>query len=240
MRALEQTTSEDFQLIAKAHVLGLVQSASLPRVTRPKARELYRTALRFGHALRRAEARFRADHAAGTFVPLPLQAQLFREELEKSWKKNSTDEWPQGQPDIGEAAVACSSARPDDDEEAAQRSLQEALKRLQRLGEQRPGLATYLGWLGRFDPEALSMLATPAPPVAAAMKLQCDAIWGEDSEEDDGKVERKGAKNSEVAMAPSDLVEAVLLGAWLRDAGIAAEEAICRHKWVAEDDTQDS
>jgi len=136
--------------------------------------------------------------------------------------------------------VACVSAPPEDDEEAAQRSLREALKRLQRLGEQRPGLATYLGWLGRFDPEALSMLASPAPPVAAAMRLQCNAIWGEDSEEDSGEGEDEDSKNSEVpqtvAMAPSDLVEAVLLGAWLRDAGIAAEEAICRHKRVEEDD----
>lgn len=236
MQALEQTTSEDFQLITKAHVLGLVQSAPFPRVMLKKARELYRTALRFGHALRRAEARFRADRAAGTFVPLPLQAQLFREELEKSWKKTSMDEWPYAQPNDGKAAVvAFASARPEDDEEAAQRSLREALKRLQRLGEKRPGLATYLGWLGRFDPEALSMLASPDPPVAAAMRLQCNAIWGEDAEDEEEEEEQEL-----VAMAPSDLVEAVLLGAWLRDAGIAAEEAICRHQLPEENDNKDS
>lgn len=208
MTALESTTSQDFQLIAKAHVLGLVQGTSFPSVPAKDARELYGNAMRFGFALMRAEVRFLADGAAGTFVPLPLETQLQREELEAMWKRPPR----QGSDQPGARTST------EKDAEAAQRSLSEALLRLRRIGEARPGLATYLGWLGRFDAEALSLLATPSPMVAMAMKLQVESVWGESS------------GTEKVATTPSDLVEAVLFGAWLQEGATAAECALLRHR----------
>lgn len=220
-KALNATTSADFQLVAKAHVLGLAQTASLPRTTAGEARRLYSGACRFGHALRQAELRFQAAGAAGTFVPLTLEAEMLREELEELWKRSPPAEG-------GPAAVSSSLARrplpgsvTEGDEEAARRSLQEALARLRRIGEARPGLATYLGWLGTYDPEALSLLAKPAPAVDLAMQLQVEAVWGPQERSDEAV---------EVAMTPSDLVEALLLGAWLRDAWADAEECMSRHR----------
>eukprot|EP00434_Breviolum_minutum_P016360 symbB.v1.2.014419.t1/scaffold1000.1/size145704/10 len=84
------------------------------------------------------------------------------------------------------------------------------------MGETKPGLATYLGWLGKFDPEALTILSTPTPPIAWAMRLQADAIWGKAEEESTG----------EVASTPSDMLEAILFGAWLHDADANAEECL--------------
>jgi len=228
MKALESTTSVDFQLIAKAHVLGMVQNASpdFPRLPASRARALYSNAMRFGHALRQAETRFRADGAAGTFVPLPLEAQLLREELEEVWTKSVRDSGTEPSPSQAalQAAEPPVSSWPEDDAEAAQRSLQEVLARLRRIGEARPGLATYLGWLGRFDPEALTLLATPSPTLALAMQMQADALWGSPGAEEDPE------HADTVAMTPSDLVEALLFGAWLRDGAVAAEEALFRHR----------
>lgn len=226
-KALEATTSMDFQIVANAHVLGLARGAALPRIAASEARRLYGGAARFGHALRQAELRFQVDGAAGTFVPLSLEAELLREELEELWK--------QSPPVKGGAAPAAelvprSTANPaqelEGDDEAAQRSLREALARLARIGEERPGLATYLGWLGRFDPEALSLLAKPAPAVALAMQLQVEAVWGSPKEVNEA---------AEVAMTPSDLIEAVLFGAWLRDAWAEAADGMSRHREAESD-----
>lgn len=221
-KALEATASMDFQFVANAHALGLARGAALPRIVAGEARRLYGGAARFGHALRQAELRFQVDGAAGTFVPLSLEAELLREELEELWK--------QSPPVKGGAAPAAelvprSAAGParelEGDEEAAQRSLREALARLARIGEERPGLATYLGWLGRFDPEALSLLAKPAPAVALAIQLQVEAVWGSPKEVNEA---------AEVAMTPSDLIEAILFGAWLRDAWAEAADGMSRHR----------
>ncbi|CAK0822586.1 unnamed protein product [Prorocentrum cordatum] len=84
-----------------------------------------------------------------------------------------------------------------------------------------PPCARYLGWLGRFDPEALSLLAKPAPAVALAMQLQVEAVWGSP------KVVHEA---EEVDMTPSDLIEALLFGAWLRDAWSEAADAMSRHR----------
>jgi len=112
------------------------------------------------------------------------------------------------------------------DADAARRSLEEALTRLRRRGKARPGLATYLGWLGRFDADALSMLATPSLVVATAMRLQVQALWGEAGEGQDGA----GEVPEIVSTTPSDLVEAVVFGAWLHEGFDAAESALARHQ----------
>mmetsp|Transcript_90433 Transcript_90433/g.193906 ORF Transcript_90433/g.193906 Transcript_90433/m.193906 type:complete len:526 (+) Transcript_90433:69-1646(+) len=237
MQALERTTTADFQLIAKAHVLGLVQSADLPRMALSKARDLYSNAMRFGHALRQAETRFQADRAAGTFVPLPLEAQLLREELEEVWALSAAGGSSPGlattivadEDKAPSPAASPAMGMPEGDAEAAHRSLREALARLRRIGEARPGLATYLGWLGRFDPEALSLLATPSPVLAVAMRMQVVAIWGEMDNSEDGTP-------AMVTTTPSDMIEAVIFGAWLRDAAVEAEEVFARHRQRGCDD----
>jgi len=234
MAALEHTTSRNFQLIAKAHVLGLAQSASFPTLELKEARAMYSSAMRFGHALRQAETRFRADGAAGTFVPLPLEAQLLREELEQAWGRSEEraqrPQAPGAAATEGEdaaaaltLAAAAQASRPESDEDAARRSLQDSLKRLKSIGESRPGLATYLGWLGRFDPEALSILATPSPLVAEAMRMQVNAVWG-----------NMGNSKRKVSTTPSDMIEALLFGAWLRDAALEAEDEMHGHVEVFE------
>lgn len=241
MKALESTTSPDFQLIAKAHVLGLVQNVEFPRLPVREARAMYNNSMRFGHALRQAETRFLADGAAGTFVPLPLEAELLREELEAAWSQSdldgdrgvattspATSGVPRRGAEVESLALSVAhglKGRCESDAEAAQRGLREVLKRLQRIGEARPGLATYLGWLGRFDPQALSFLATPTPLLAQAMRMQVASVWGTSGDD----------VPDTVATTPSDMIEAVLLGAWLRDAAIATEEAMARHRQFGRD-----
>eukprot|EP00440_Ansanella_granifera_P072611 gb/GFBE01078791.1/.p1 GENE.gb/GFBE01078791.1/~~gb/GFBE01078791.1/.p1 ORF type:complete len:493 (+),score=77.54 gb/GFBE01078791.1/:1-1479(+) len=220
MKALSRTMSPDFCLIAKAHALGLAHSSPFPRLERKQARSLYSSAMRFGHALRQAEIRFEAEGAAGTFVPLPLEAELLREELEAAWAHPAV-EGGMDAPEDDLEEESTSLARTDaSDSEAAQRSLQEVLARLSRIGEAKPGLATYLGWLGKFDPEALSILSSPAPLLARAIRMQVDAVWG---------AAGKDALET-VSATPADMLEAIVLGAWLRDAAAAAEEASGRHR----------
>lgn len=227
--ALEATTSMDFQFVANAHVLGLARGAALPRIAAGEARRLYGGAARFGHALRQAELRFQVDGAAGTFVPLSLEAELLREELEELWTQpHPVREGSAPAAELVLRSAASPAQELEGDEEAAQRSLREALARLARIGEERPGLATYLGWLGRFDPEALSLLARPAPAVALAMQLQVEAVWGSPKEVNEA---------AEVAMTPSDLIEALLFGAWLGDAWAEAEDGMSRHR-EAENDSR--
>jgi len=235
MRALESCTSPDFQLVAKAHVLGLLKDASFPQLKRSEARTLYANAMRFGHAVRQAEIRFLADGAAGTFVPLPLEAQLVREELEEMWllslpvkKKADPSNLTEKQAGVALREAAPSNFAPvEDDAEAAQRSLNEVLARLCRIGEARPALATYLGWLGRFDPEALAMLADPASSVALAMQMQVTAVWGPQP--------GAGTPDEIVATTPSDMLEALLFGVLLRDAWIEADELLDQHRHARED-----
>eukprot|EP00930_Biecheleria_cincta_P032240 TRINITY_DN22375_c0_g1_i1.p1 TRINITY_DN22375_c0_g1~~TRINITY_DN22375_c0_g1_i1.p1 ORF type:complete len:489 (+),score=98.52 TRINITY_DN22375_c0_g1_i1:184-1467(+) len=216
VQAQESICSIDFCVIAKAHVIGLAQTACFPRLERMDARSMYSSAMRFGHALRQAEVRFLAENSAGTFVPLSLEAELLREELEAAWSlppassSTSADSGDHGAP----SSVS--------DAEAAQRSLEQVLSRLNCVGEARPGLATYLGWLGKFDPEALSLLSTPSPVVARAMQMQVAAVWGEPK--------RNNSEVKYVATTPADMLEAIAFGAWLRDAATSAEEASSRHR----------
>eukprot|EP00913_Durusdinium_trenchii_P025742 g24158.t1 len=117
--------------------------------------------------------------------------------------------------------------------------------KLKRIGEARPGLATYLGWLGKFDPEALSILSTPTPTIAWAMKLQADAVWGTAGEDGkDGTIREnledfehllfdqtsgdEEGKEPTVASTPADMLEATLFGAWLHDAEANAQEVCSR------------
>jgi len=216
MQAQESICGMDFCIIAKAHVIGLAQTASFPRLKWTDARSMYSSAMRFGHALRQAEVRFLAENIAGTFVPLSLEAELLREELEAVWAL----------PPASSSAPADSS---DHDRSSSvigaqggQRSLKQVLSRLSYVGEAKPGLATYLGWLGKFDPEALSLLSTPSPVVARAMQMQVAAVWGEP---------KQNVRESKcVATTPSDMLEAIAFGAWLRDAAISSEEASSRHR----------
>lgn len=237
VKALERTMSRDFIVIAKAHVLGLARGAGFPSLPRSEARALYANALRFGHALRQAETRFRVDGAAGTFVPLSVETQLLREELEELWARESDSGETSDAVDEPELASAAATslavgdaARPrhqaESDAEAAQRSLREVRARLRRIGEVQPRLATYLDWLGQYDPEALSMLVLPSPPVALAMRMQLSAVWGEPGAGDD----------EEVATTPFDAIEALVFGAWLRDAGVASEETLHKHQQRVEED----
>lgn len=225
MRALEHTASQDFQLVAKAHVIGLVNDASFPRLLLENARAMYKNAACFGHALRQAEIRFQAEGAAGTFVPAALEAQLQRERLEKIWARTPLEDGcsgaEPGPPLSGWPGGASEGPAPNVD--MGHRSLQEVSSLLQRVGQARPGLATYLGWLGRFDADALSLLATPSPTVAMAIQMQVSAVWGEV-----GGVSEEEA-SSIVATTPSDMVEAILFGAWLCDAAVEVEDSIGRH-----------
>ncbi|CAE6970630.1 unnamed protein product [Symbiodinium sp. CCMP2592] len=214
MKALHQTCSADFCMIAEAHVLGLASgTAGFPRLSQKDARSMYSSAMRFGYAVRQAEIRFQVDGAAGTFVPLPLEAEMVREELEYLWTKPAVQ---------GERGSSSGSSCEDQlsDAEAAQRSLQEVFGRLKRIGETKPALATYLGWLGKFDPEALSMLSNPMPAIAIAMKHQADAVWGGAAQEE--------ANDLTVTTTPSDMLEAILLGAWLHDCDADVREARSR------------
>jgi len=222
--ALESATSPDFQLIAKSHVLGLMRSAQLECLSRKKARAMYSNALRFGHLLREMEIRFCLDRRAGTLVPLKFETQLLREDLEKLWRQNLPDESgePLATPVQTPSAHAPASEfsgvhRPETDEAASWRGFREVLARLRRSGEGRPGLATYLGWLGRLDSGALSLLATPPPVLARAMRMQVAAVWGV-GEGDEQAFEM-------ASVTSSDIIEAVLLGAWLGDARAAMQEA---------------
>lgn len=225
LKGLEKTCSADFCLIAKAHVLGLAQSAPFPRLSRRDARSMYAGAMRFGHALRQTEIRFQADSAAGTFIPLSLETQMIREDLEASWAQPSAE----GVKAFSQTTeVKCEtdfSEHDEDDLRSARKSLQEALARLRRLGEDapRPGLATYLGWLGKFDAEALTLLSTPAPVVEHAMRLQVDAVWGNFRE-------KEGSPSELIGTTPSDMLEAIIFGAWLRDAAQFAEDTVSRHQ----------
>lgn len=212
MKALHQTCSADFCMIAEAHVLGLASgTAGFPRLAQKDARSMYSSAMRFGYAVRQAEIRFQVDGAAGTFVPLPLEAEMVREELEYLWTKPAVQ---------GEKGSSSGSSCEDQlsDAEAAQQSLQEVFSRLKRIGETKPALATYLGWLGKFDPEALSMLSNPTAAIAIAMKYQADSVWGAAQE----------ANDLTVTTTPSDMLEAILLGAWLHDCDADVREARLR------------
>lgn len=243
MKALEATTSPDFQLIAKAHVLGLAQGAGFPTLSAKEARSMYSEALRFGHALRQAETRCQAEGTAGTFVPLPLEVELQREELEAMWAQPSATEEDDGRPDAWTSSYSevrryvLARSRPipvPGDAEAAETSLQEALHRLRRLGTTtKPALATYLDWLGKFDPEALALLSAPPPTVAAAMDLQVSAVFGDRDE--------KTSKDdfSTVSTTPSDMIEAVLFGAWLHDENMAAEETHSRYRQQCQEEEDD-
>eukprot|EP00441_Pelagodinium_beii_P035609 CAMPEP_0197643550 /NCGR_PEP_ID=MMETSP1338-20131121/16824_1 /TAXON_ID=43686 ORGANISM="Pelagodinium beii, Strain RCC1491" /NCGR_SAMPLE_ID=MMETSP1338 /ASSEMBLY_ACC=CAM_ASM_000754 /LENGTH=470 /DNA_ID=CAMNT_0043216815 /DNA_START=9 /DNA_END=1421 /DNA_ORIENTATION=+ len=219
MKALEFTASADFCLIAKAHVLGLAKGSSFPRLTRADARSMYKSAMRFGHALRQAEVRYQVDGAAGTFVPLPLEAELLREELENCWSRPAAGGHCEADVKVPSMTLAKQSAS---DMNADER-LKEVTMKLKANGGTKPGLATYLGWLGKFDPEALSLLSTPCPDVAAAMQMQVDAVWGEGGSQDAEGLEK-------VDTTPSDMIEAMLFGAWLRDAALQVEDAFSRHQ----------
>jgi len=218
MKALQLTTSPDFQLLARAHVLGLAQNASFPQVKAEDARSMYSNAVHFGHALRQAELRFQADGLAGTFVPVALETQLQREELERSWAGGGSIN---GMCVSGLVPIGKRSENVDAND--AQKSLTEVSTKLERIGEAQPGLVTYLGWLGQYDPDALSLLASPSPSVTHAIRRQLDALWGD-------VASNKVLSARLVATTPSDLVEAVLVGAWLCDASIEAENAVNRHR----------
>lgn len=226
MQAQEKTCGMDFCIIAKAHVIGLAQTACFPRLKRTEARSMYSSAMRFGHALRQAEVRFQAENSAGTFVPLSLEAELLREELEAVWSLQSPSSAAfTDASDLSNSSLDSSSAMQPpllSDAQVAQRSLEQVLSRLNYVGDAKPGLATYLGWLGKFDPEALSLLSTPSPVVARAMLMQVAAVWG-------GRT-GKDPELDYVATTPSDMLEAIAFGAWLRDAAIKAEEASSRHR----------
>jgi len=213
MKALHQACSPDFCMIAEAHVLGLAKTSGFPRLGQKDARAIYASAMRFGYAVRQAEIRHQADDAVGTFVPLPVESEMCRKELESLWMRPAVSGRVQGAKFSQEPVLESS-----DSSAAAHRSLKEASCRLKRMGETKPGLATYLGWLGKFDPEALTILSTPTPAIAWAMRLQADAIWGKAGEESTG----------EVASTPSDMLEAILFGAWLHDADANAEECLSR------------
>eukprot|EP00913_Durusdinium_trenchii_P004317 g4002.t1 len=43
--------------------------------------------MRFGYAVRQAEIRHQADGVVGTFVPLPVEAEMCRKELESLWAR---------------------------------------------------------------------------------------------------------------------------------------------------------
>jgi len=66
----------------------------------------------------------------------------------------------------------------------------------------------------------------PSPLLARAMDLQAEAVWGEPGSQ------------REVAMTPSDLVEAVLFGAWLRDAEFAREDSLSKHGDIGLDEPE--
>jgi len=212
MKALHHTCSADFCLIAEAHVLGLASNANFPRLSQKDARTMYSSALRFGYAVRQAEIRYKADAAAGTIVPLALEAEMARKELEQSWARPAV----QGKNQSGGHAEDDGTETRDSDAAAARKSLQEVLCRLTRIGEAKPALATYLGWLGKFDPEALSMLSTPSPVIGVAMQSQVDAVWG--------KASKAEAVEPTVATTPSDMLEAIVFGAWLHDCDAEARE----------------
>eukprot|EP00929_Paragymnodinium_shiwhaense_P012798 TRINITY_DN120696_c0_g1_i1.p1 TRINITY_DN120696_c0_g1~~TRINITY_DN120696_c0_g1_i1.p1 ORF type:complete len:548 (-),score=129.64 TRINITY_DN120696_c0_g1_i1:45-1688(-) len=222
MKALEATMSTDFQLIGKAHVLGLAQKASFPNLTATEARALYSNAMSFGFALRQAEVRFQADGAAGTFVPVAVETQMLREELETQWAKAAVE--PREILSLSSLQAALDGSRGNDSplgdhatcSEAAQRSLEEVLARLRRLGEVPPEFATYLGWLGKFDPEAMALLAEPPQSVSLAIQKQLAAVWGSDDVDDAAL---------KVTTTPFDMVEALVLGAWLRDTLMWARDA---------------
>lgn len=231
MQAQEKTCGLDFCIIAKAHVIGLAQTARFPRLKRTEARSMYSSAMRFGHALRQAEVRFQAENSAGTFVPLSLEAELLREELESVWSLQPRTSQPPSSSaltdstDCDDSSSVSSSTMQGpllSDAQVAQRSLEQVLSRLNYVGHAKPGLATYLGWLGKFDPEALSLLSTPSPVVARAMLMQVAAVWGGPT--------RKDPESDYVATTPSDMLEAIAFGAWLRDAAIKAEDASSRHR----------
>lgn len=216
MQAQENTCGMDFCIIAKAHVIGLAQTASFPSLKRTDARSMYSSAMRFGYALRQAEVRFLAENSAGTFVPLSLEAELLREELEAVWSLPAASSSPPADSSDHDRSSSVSDAL------AGKRSLEHVLSRLNCVGEAKPGLATYLGWLGKFDPEALSLLSTPSPVVARAMQMQLAAVWGEPK--------RNNRDSKCVATTPSDMLEAITFGAWLRDAAMSSEEASSRHR----------
>ncbi|CAK8990336.1 unnamed protein product [Durusdinium trenchii] len=221
IKALHGTCSPDFCMIAEAHVLGLAKNSDFPRLKQRDARAMYASAMRFGYAVRQAEIRHQADGVVGTFVPLPVEAEMCRKELESLWARpaaSGTATSPSEECHAGQEPMESNSAA------AAHFSLQEVFNRLKRIGEARPGLATYLGWLGKFDPEALSILSTPTPTIAWAMKLQADAVWGtagETSGDEEGK-------EPTVASTPADMLEATLFGAWLHDAEANAQEVCSR------------
>ncbi|CAJ1365265.1 unnamed protein product [Effrenium voratum] len=211
MKALHRTCSPDLCMIAEAHVLGLAGTAGFPRLKQKDAKSVYSGAMRFGYAVRQAEIRYEADGSACTFVPLPVEAEMYRKELESLWLQPAVaGETRSSEDELEEASEPSDSA-------AAHQSLQEVFRRLRRMGETRPGLATYLGWLGKFDPEALSILSTPSQAVAWAMRLQADAVWGESQAED-----------ATVTSTPADMLEAIVLGAWLHDVEAEANEACSR------------
>lgn len=233
MKALHRTCSPDFCMIAEAHVLGLAKNSGFPRLRQNDARAMYASAMRFGYAVRQAEIRHQADGAVGTFVPLPVESEMCRKELESLWMRpavsGSTQDLDAGQ-DAHQATLHSVGylLHEDKDEEpslesdsaAAHRSLKEVFSRLKRMGEAKPGLATYLGWLGKFDPDALTILSTPSHIAAWAMKLQADAIWGKADQ---------ALADEIVASTPADMLEAILFGAWLHDAEVSAEEYLNQH-----------
>jgi len=217
LEALERSASPDFRLLAQAHVKVLLQGLELPWLPLRQARSLYEGAMKFGHALRQAETRFQVDGAAGTFVPLPVEAQMAREELEAAWARSLADGAKSAGEEPGKGKAE--EQQHEDDAEGAKQSLEQVLARLRRMGQERPGLATYLSWLGNFDPEAWSLLMQPSPLLELAMAKQLDAVWGDVESTDE-----------DAALTPSDLIEAVLFGAWLRDAEFAAEDMLSKHR----------
>mmetsp|Transcript_30616 Transcript_30616/g.71548 ORF Transcript_30616/g.71548 Transcript_30616/m.71548 type:complete len:511 (+) Transcript_30616:69-1601(+) len=218
-KALQEKEGSDFQMIVQAHVLSLAGSASMPRVPIDEARDMYASGVRFGHALRQAERCFEAEKAAGTFMPAALELKLARKELEVLYHKSDSAITSSPGTKYGKPRQPSAPHQGETDAEAAHRSLEQAVRRVARMGDVQLNLATYMGWIGRYDAEALSLLATPSPVAALAIKKQVNAIFGATTNAGD-------VANEEVMMTPSDLIEAVLFGAWLRDVESAGQAVI--------------
>jgi len=60
------------------------------------------------------------------------------------------------------------------------------------------------------------MLSTPSPVIGVAMQSQVDAVWG--------KASKAEAVEPTVATTPSDMLEAIVFGAWLHDCDAEARE----------------
>jgi len=208
--------------------------------------------MRFGYALRQAEVRFLADASVGIFVPSCFDVELSRLELEKAVARSALPDAqrPPSAPEAkGTSTPSAARAAPrdaapsyarswraaslptgqspaDSDAQAAREAFDGAFRRLRRHDLRKPNLQTYLRWLRELGPrDILSWYVPSEPATVCAIRTQVAAVWG------------SKPQDVSVSVTSCDVLEALVLGACLRDMESEAERKMSRY--LAQEESSD-